>query len=217
MRSARRRRALVFGIASTLVMTSFFACSFPDPPLYILLEQPDGSDGGDAADDRTTSEPADAGTEEVSPDLHEAGVHDGGDPPVFERDAGEPIDAAACDDADCDCDHDGVPRASCDEDAGKTDCDDYDRRYTPNQGFLDIEPDPGKDGDWNCDGKVERYFAVNENCGGILENCNGREGFQGNPGCGQEGKYVFCKPGGLLGLGCEPDESKTQMRVQACR
>jgi len=213
-----RRRALMFGLASTLTVGSFFACTFPDPTLYTLLEPeagtPDAENGLDAWVEPATDAESDAST---PPDEPIPGVHEGGAPPEFDRDAGAPIDASACDDANCDCDGDGYLRAECNPEPSMRDCDDHDTRYTPAQGFLDIKPDPGKNGDWNCDGKVERYFTVNEKCSGLLSNCDGREGFEGNPGCGEEGKYVFCKTGGLLGLGCEEDKARTQTRVQACR
>jgi hypothetical protein len=206
------------------------ACGFPNPPLAVFVDEP----GTDAGDEDSTSSPdvvadqvdtgieasveVDAGADvEVDKDAGPIqGAFDGGDAAIAASDAA-PVVASTCSDADCDCDNDTFTRVGCGSDAGPKDCDDADGRYRNDQGFLDIVPPAGKTGDWNCDGKEERYFSANETCGGLLTSCAGRQGFQGNPTCGKLGTYVFCKVGGLLNTSCVVDTTLTQTRKQACR
>lgn len=136
-------------------------------------------------------------------------------------DAGEKIEAGGCQ-SGCDCDLDGFESKLCDAgntgDSGKSkvDCDDLDERAHPDQAyFLSASQVFPTNGDWNCDGTVETFYAANVSCGGLLaSNCSSIRGFTGAPKCGESGDFVTCTPT-LLGLAC--GEGKHEIRTQACR
>jgi hypothetical protein len=121
-----------------------------------------------------------------------------------------------CTPSDCDCDEDGfndLDKPGCESAGGDKDCDDTEPRARPNQDWIDTAPASAGNGDWNCNGKLEKRFKTGESCAsGLSIGCAGREGFRENPACGEEGAYVVCKS--LAGL-CEVDEETT--RRQACK
>jgi hypothetical protein len=205
---ARKRILVAAAVGSALGLA--VACDFPNPVLVILDP---GGPPSEAGPD--TPAPANDGSARDADRIQ--GAFDGSPDAIpIVTDAGHPIDASGC--TTCDCDEDLFDRADCDGGTSvPKDCDDNDPRYAPDQGFLAIKPDPGKSADWNCDRTVTPFYTANEVCGGLLQNCAGREGFLGNPGCGEQGSYVFCVPGGLLNLECVIDSSRQQTRTQACQ
>jgi hypothetical protein len=189
----KRSRILVLASAFTTAIALAAACGFPDPQLVpddATETGPDGTlpDGATTADGGEGGAPFDA----VEPDA----------PPPIGDAAGEkpPIDAN-CD--PCDCDGDGfiaADAAACPDAGGRArDCDDLDPRAHPDAGFRTDQPTADTKGDWNCDGVRNRQIpAVNVKCsdhGGLLGDCNTTEGFTADPGCGQEGSYVYCTGG----------------------
>jgi hypothetical protein len=132
------------------------------------------------------------------------------------KDGGAKIDASACQATECDCDKDGFHKvqSGCDASAlqKNVDCDDSDTRYRPDQGFLTDLPEPPRNGDWNCNGAVEKLFEVNVTCTNFLVGGCGKQGFRGDPACGASDTYVSCTPNGPT---CK--EGTTEVRKQACR
>ncbi len=111
----------------------------------------------------------------------------------------------------CDCDEDGNENQGCAA-AELADCDDFDPLIKRNQGWV-AEPWPagigGLEGDWNCDGLVERQYTDDLDC--ALLGCNGA-GFEGKPACGT-GIYKKCVR--LSPIGCATETGDA--RVQGCR
>jgi len=209
-KSLRRHRLFLFGAPSALVFV-VFACG-TESPKFILV--PDASEETEQPGTETDAEPGGGGDDAGT--IDDASVVDAPDyDALIVDDPGEPVDASGC--TSCDCDGDGFPRKGC-GDAGEgvpTDCNDDDTRYRPNQGFVTARPEPGRSGDWNCDGRVEKLYPTNVKCSLLaLTGCNGSHGFEGDPGCGEEGKFIHCKaPIGLLLC----TVGKTETRRQACR
>jgi hypothetical protein len=211
------RRAILIALVGSLLATTFFACAEDSP---ILVVGPDaGPDGttpgpdGQTPPDDSGGTPPDSGGPSDAGNQPDVRLFDGGDPDaLITRDAGQQVDAAGC--MDCDCDNDGFDRPGCGNDAG-LDCDDNDSRYRPNQSFVIDKPESGKTGDWDCRNGVEKLFPTNVTCGLLtLSGCAGAEGFNGDPGCGEEATYVRCTPA-ILGLLCTIGSSET--KKQACR
>lgn len=194
-------------VAPSALSVIVFACG-SESPKFILV--PDASSEQPAHEAGFDADGEDAGS------IVDATVADSPDyDALIVEDAGARIDASGC--TSCDCDNDGFLRTGC-GDAGEdaaTDCNDDDTRYRPNQGFVSALPEPGRSGDWNCDGKIEKVYPTNVKCSLIsLTSCAGAHGFEGDPGCGEEGKFIHCEsPIGLLL--CVP--GKTETRRQACR
>lgn len=132
---------------------------------------------------------------------------------VVRDDATARVEPDACADDDCDCDRDGYLRAGCDAGPGEEDCDDLDPLRHPNADWTVEEP-VGHDGDWNCDGVVERRPKVNLECGGLSVACTGGSGFTNVPPCGIEADFYICQPEGLLG--CAPIPNGARVK-QICR
>jgi hypothetical protein len=212
-----RRKVFLFGALAFSFSAIVFACSEESP---ILVVGPDSGEGGSSGSTSsgssgTSSSGGDDGQADGPITITDGGIVDAPDPDVIVKDTGAGVvDAAGC--TTCDCDFDGVNRPACGDDAG-TDCDDNDTRYHTGQGFIDMKPDQGKTGNWNCSASgVEKFYATNVNCGLVgLGNCTGAQGFTGDPGCGEDGQYVTCKTVLLGILLCQTD--KTETRKQACR
>lgn len=209
------RRALLLAFSSSLLAATFFACAEDSP---IVVQGPDA--GGDAVgpDGQTPgtgdgSSSGDASASDAA-DQPDGRLFDGGDPDaLITRDAGSEVDASGC--MTCDCDNDGFDRPGCGNDAG-ADCDDNDTRYRPNQSFVIDRPAAGKAGDWDCKSGVEKLYPTNVSCNllSLLGGCAGAQGFAGDPGCGEEGQYVYCAPP-LLGVLCAVQSTET--KKQACK
>jgi hypothetical protein len=185
------------------------ACAFPEPQLV-----PDEAGVSSDAASPDGAMPTDAsvvdsvfaidGNQDVDPD--------GAAQEASTRPDGAALkDAAGCVDQ-CDCDEDGVRsnNPSCSP-VGK-DCNDLDP-FIPHDGFVASKPAKGATGDWDCDGKVTKQFPVNVSCG-LLANCNAA-GFTGDPGCGESGAFVTCKPSLLPLVTC--DVKSTETVTQGCR
>lgn len=189
------------------------ACSFPEPAI-VPDEAGAGDEGGSGAVDGGDGAPgAEASLVDsvFSIDGNENVDPDGAAQEASTRPDGSTLaDAAGCADQ-CDCDEDGVRNVLCDNPKG-TDCNDLDP-FIPHEGFVADKPGPGASGDWNCDGKVTKQFPVNVNCG-LLANC-GAAGFTGDPGCGESGSFVTCKPSLLPLVLC--DVKSTETVTQGCR
>lgn len=113
-------------------------------------------------------------------------------------------------DPECDCDGDGDLSQACDG----GDCDDRNPDVnSKNQNFRDAAPPGDTDelfhnGDWNCDEVVERQYEAGVKCSGVLNGdyplhqaeplCGARMGFSNDPGCGEVGSFVECKPGPVV-------------------
>ncbi|MDF2691861.1 MAG: hypothetical protein K0S65_244 [Labilithrix sp.] len=190
----RRRLIAIVTFALPLVAVGA-ACTFPDVTFGAAenndaASEDGGVDGGDA--DSTF----DAG--------------DFGD--VARRDdANQILDASACG-ADgmikCDCDDDEYADMNCDVDAAGIvskrgnplrpgDCDDLDGLRHPNAGLTEAIP-VGHDGDWDCDGTVEREPKGNIKCSGSGLGCIGDPGFLSEPGCGTKADFYGCEAPGVL-------------------
>lgn len=214
-RVTNRRR--LFMLASLGAMTGIVvaaACSFPEPSIV-----PD--EGGTTTDGTTTD------TSSGGPDDGPSGdgnafkdVVEPDSPPPIDASGERPdIDANGC---LCDCDKDGYrsvnqDAAACDAGFAKEiDCDDLDPRAHPNAGFVDAAPTPQTQGDWNCDGVVNREVpAVNVNCAalGALSGCSSAEGFVDDPGCGEAKSYVTCKVVNVTGCA----NATNIVKVQGCK
>ncbi len=96
-----------------------------------------------------------------------------------------PIDPDA---ASCDRDYDGYRSKACD---GGDDCDDLDKRAHPNADFREEIGVPPTNGDWNCNGTVEKLYLP-ANCSGFSTNCTAILGFAADEACGATGPYVQC-------------------------
>jgi hypothetical protein len=205
----RRRLIAIVTFALPLVAVGA-ACTFPDVT-FGAAEDTDAATEG-AVDGGGTDSPFDVG--------------DFGD--VARRDdATQVVDANACG-ADgmikCDCDDDEYADINCDVDASGIlsskgnplkpgDCDDLDGLRHPDAP-LTYEIPVGHDGDWNCDGTLEREPKGNIKCGGTGLGCTGNPGFLSEPGCGTEADFYACEPSGLLSACVATPKGKA---TRACR
>jgi hypothetical protein len=183
------RRTLVrIGFAVAPAAAVAFACTFPDVEFA-------SSDGGASGQDATIPDGS-------------APIGDGG-PAIFNEasvrsDAEALVDAGVCAQrTPCDCDEDGYASSACDGGAvnikGSSganlmlgDCDDLDRLRNPGAPYRAIEPPPGRDGDWNCDGVVDSVPKANFACPGNLGlNCSS-PAVKGPPRCGTEQLVYKC-------------------------
>ena len=140
-------------------------------------------------------------------------------------DSGENPDGNPCKgDPVCDCDGDGDLSPACDG----GDCDDRDDRVRSTQtDFVDAAAK--RAGDWNCDNIVEvegdsgvvctmlvdSGWALTATTPQIEEAC-AKEGYVGNPGCGETGNYNRCqKVAGVDNKTCQIAE--TGSRTRGCR
>jgi hypothetical protein len=191
-----RRHVTAIAIGSAAALAWVAACSFPD-----VRFEPDGAEGGP---DGNGNPVEDGGV------LHDAVSEADFDDVVTRDDASQRVDEAGCGANPCDCDGDGNENASCAE-AGTADCDDFDPLIFRGQTWVDVpwpvETTHTPNGDWNCDGNVERQYPVNLNCG-ALSSCSG-EGFSGSPPCGASAPYYRCN-GALVCARQEFDKPRTQ-------
>jgi len=171
----RRLTLIVLGI-SVVGMTAALACGFPDVDFAADEQLVDGS---------------------VAPNDSGSSGTDGSVP----TDAGNPDGNTCKGDPVCDCDGDGDPSPACDG----GDCDDHDDRVRSTQTSF-IDATSSRAGDWNCDNKVELEadsgvvctklidagWALTATPDQIAEAC-AKEGFVGNPGCGESGIYNRCR------------------------
>jgi hypothetical protein len=203
-------------------------CSFPDVTFN------DVADGGGDAVDGTLTEEGTPLLDALTPDRVRAA--DGDAAMVSDRTSEDTVagdalvDIVTIDDVINDYIFEAAPDApACDQDqdgylamgtCGGNDCDDQDGRAHPGAGFVTDLPHPPTNGDWNCDGALEKeYLWTNLTCGGLnLGQCPSIYGFQHDPGCGQTDTFVTCTTGyvaGILGLTCT--NGSTDTRKQGCR
>lgn len=189
------------------------ACSFPSPELRDdlrpdALAPGDGAASSDAVADGTTDAEVafDATNPEVVAPLDASTID--GDATVTLPD-GEVVN----------CDEDNDTYAKVGGSCGGFDCNDKNRDVRPNQGFNTLAPvpgdgGPGTNGDWNCNGTVERElnFNVDPSCPSLLGGGCTNEGFVGVPACGSTARYVKCTP---VPLGCSKTLDTT--RPVACK
>jgi hypothetical protein len=207
----KRRTLLSFALASVATSALLFAaCTFPE----VSFAPSDAAANDSATNAHDAAIGPDTGA--VDPDgvKQDAASRDGG---VTRPEAGPDGEVQGCGGTGgtaCDCDNDKVNNSSCG--AKPADCDDFDPLIHPNAEFVAAKWDPSSPhtpvNDWNCDGTVTKQYSYNVNCG-LLGNCSA-QGFSGDPGCGESGTYVFCKPA-VGGLSCVVD--KTETRTQGCR
>lgn len=133
---------------------------------------------------------------------------DGGDASFTDAPASHEGGDAGGPDADpCDRDHDTYLAKTCE---GGTDCDDDDNRAHPGADFITDIPTKVTNGDWNCNGTVEKQYPA-VNCGLVSSNCSGAAGFAIDEGCGATGGYVQCAGTGI----CSATDAGS--RTQGCR
>jgi len=182
-----QRRALA---AVGLAMAA--ACTFPSVGFFDA--SPDGGAGRDALADALQ-------VGDGSP-IADAGI----DVRRFEAGA----DANACD-----LDEDGY-RSKGDA-CGGLDCDDTDERANPGvDAALTFGAGPPLDGDWDCNGRVQKTYDVNISCAGLSILSCGGSGFTNDPPCGGEGMLVTCgKLSNGLGLFCGVATQRRE--TQGCR
>jgi len=217
----RRARLLVLAVVgATLVLH----CGFPEP---LIEGEGEIANGDSSAETSTPTDVPDSATDSDAGPTIDAAYEDAlarDEASTPRPDAGVDsgvVSGCAASGADpCDCDGDGVKNGgpSCAPPPGKkADCDDFDKLVFPGQlSFVAAIWDnasPVKQFDWDCDGTVQKQFAVNVPCS--LANC-GDQGFEGDPACGQPGKYIFCTKQ-ILPLGVLCTVTKTETRTQGCR
>lgn len=186
------RRRVILGAALFIapIFAVVAACSFPDvsfgPP------EPGGEEEAGPAEAAPPDAGGGASDSAREPELADA---------AFRDDATARVDASDCGVCD-DCDNDGYLSVECDagDDAGGEplgDCDDFDPLRHPGRSWVAEKP-IGHAGDWDCDGKVDRFHKTDLRCEGeyflwALVGCSGGEGFLGDPGCGEEDFIYECK------------------------
>lgn len=192
MKRRERRVVIVATFVAPLVVVA--ACAFPDVTFG------PGPDSNEAGTSDANAPERDAGRDVVGGDV-DTGDVDTGDV-VTRNEASAVVDAGACEAGKphCDCDNDGYGDIHCDVDASVLglkldDCDDLDPVRHPDQGFVAEVPPPGRDGDWNCDGVVDRSPGNDLKCGGSgLGGCTGGSGFVNAPSCGEKADFYSCEP-----------------------
>ncbi|MBX3207806.1 MAG: hypothetical protein KF764_22355 [Labilithrix sp.] len=203
-----RRLLAVTMFAAPLVIVGV-ACSFPE----VTFGSGDGAEGGaEAAPDDAQG---DAATDDVSFVADAVAREDG---------RGAIMDASVCEARPkCDCDDDGFAAVDCDVDAaGLTsskgaplklgDCDDLDPLRFPGQDYVSEVPEPGKDGDWNCNDVVERFPPAKVTCAGNgLGGCRGNPGFLIEPVCGTAEDVYACEAQGIGACRSIPKGKATQL------
>lgn len=104
------------------------------------------------------------------------------------HDQGGNHDATSCDE-----DGDGVPSEAC----GGADCDDTDPRVHPGADFSDAVPPEGRNGDWNCDGRVTKKITENLDCPSFDKDCDRYSGFTTEVPCGETASSITCFYSGI--------------------
>jgi hypothetical protein len=196
-------------IPSLLVAAALASCGFPDVT-YSTAPASDGSSPTiDASTDVSSSGGNEAGDAPSDAPANADGAGDANDA------AGEDAPDGAPDAATCDEDHDTYQAqgAIC----GGLDCDDHDPRANPGvMSFQTYAPQAPTNGDWNCDGVVEKQYSTNVSCNMLMLGpaCVTFTGFTGDPACGSSGAFVQCTAS-TLGLTCT--DGPTSMQVQGCK
>lgn len=196
----RRLAVVVFGISVVAIGTAL-ACGFPDVDFASDSQFLDGS--------FVPNDGSSSGGEGSAPG------DDGGGNPDGNPCKGDPV---------CDCDGDGDLSLACDG----GDCDDRDERVRSTQTSF-VDASSARAGDWNCDNKVEIEGESNVVCTMLIDAgwaltatpdqikaACAKEGFVGNPGCGESGNYNRCeKAPGIDNKACRIAESGS--RARGCR
>jgi hypothetical protein len=167
-----------------LVLAAGGACSFPD----VTFATDDGGLPEAAMEDAppavgTDAEGADASADGAPSDAQ--AKWDGVGPPNDGGSDGSDVGDAA-DAGPCDQDRDGflAKNPTC----GGDDCDDNDPHRNPGvKSYVDTVT---TDGDWNCDGTVEKESRPNVECSPLA--CLFVAGMTTDPGCGQTGTFITC-------------------------
>ncbi len=207
----RRRRVLAVAMFAAPLVVVGVACSFPEVTFSPGAEAEAGT-SPDADEDASASDGAASDVTFVTD-------------AVTREDASAAIaDASLCETRPkCDCDDDGYAATDCDVDAGGLlspkgeplklgDCDDLDPLRHPGQGFVDEVPADGKDGDWNCDQRVERFPAAKVTCrGNGLTGCVGDPGYLVEPVCGTANDVYACETPALGACKSIPKGRATQL------
>lgn len=181
----RRRVLAVLGVAMAA------ACTFPAVDFF------DGAADGGAGGDALADAPR---VGDGSQPIADAGI----DVRRFEAGA----DANACD-----LDEDGY-RSKGDA-CGGLDCDDTDERANPGvDAALTYGAGPPLNGDWDCNGRVEKTYNVNVSCAGLSILSCGGSGFTNDPPCGGEGTLVTC---GKIQDGLFCGVTAQRKDIQGCR
>ncbi len=196
----RRRRVVVFGaiFGAGLALAWTIACTFPTTQFAPESPAKDGAtrpgEGGSGVEGSTT-------------------LPDGANPD------GNPCVGA---NTECDCDDDHDLSTACDG----GDCDDKNPNVRSTQtDFIDLPSSNG--GDWNCDKNVERQGDAGVVCADLLDGaprpeaqvlaaCT-REGFVGDPACGESAAYNTCERMSVNDVKCRIKPGTATTKTRACR
>jgi hypothetical protein len=182
-----RRRVLALAMFALPLVVVGVACTFPDVSFGPADDKDSGKDPSpDAASDAVADQ-------ELGDAVRREDGSLVGDPSICDTDAR----------AKCDCDDDGFAATDCDAGVDATtlksldgsflklgDCDDLDALRHPGQTYVEDVPPPGKDGDWDCNGKIDYFPSQGITCNlGALGTCSGGPGFVTAPPCGTPADY----------------------------
>ena len=181
-----------------LVLAVGGACSFPD----VMFATGDGG----LLEATTDGGPPVVGTDSGPARITDASAEGAPGDAQAKRDAAvPPQDGGGA--GPCDQDNDGflAKNPTC----GGNDCDDNDPHRNP--GVTAYVDTPTADGDWNCNGIVEKESPPNVACGPLTLTCPFAAGMTADPGCGQTGTYVTCAYRGSCVI------ASSTPKTQACR
>lgn len=200
-----KRSRFVVGAVLSGALGAAVACSFPD----VSFKDGAGSQVDGEEDAAIISPPSDG------PATVDADVPDVEPGETLDAASLIPVDAAGC--TTCDCDGDGYDRvddAGCRRDGGggkPVDCDDTIKAINPgNTKWISNRwPTSSKHpviGDWDCSGITEKdppsdVTACKPAALGLV-GCANAYGFEGDPGCGEEGDGINCAPPVIGLVGC---------------
>lgn len=212
------RRLAIAAFLALVPAGVIVACSFPTVNVLSLTDEDGGNDTGTLDGDKPDATFDSGGDGALPPDVDpDGGAKDATTVDVVVVDA-----SGGC----CDCDTDmylsdaSTSGGACTLDAGIVgfaDCDDSIAALNPGSPFIINSDWPAETThkpkfDWDCDGVVTKQLNYQVVCKSIAGlGCTG-EGFNGDPGCGNQGNYFQCQ-GGLLS--CNP--VSVGMRTQGCK
>jgi hypothetical protein len=213
-----RRLRFVLGLTAAVVGASW-ACVFPEVTFGTEPADEAGTDGAQTVPGEASLPDDDASPlvdEDSGPILIDGSTLDA----LVVLDAGGKVDAAGCTGCDCDDDkYNDLGKPGCASAGGQNDCDDNDTRSHPLQGYLFDKAESPRNGDWDCNGGVEKlYTREDTTCAGLTLglNCGNIFGFTQPVPCGEKGPWIRCKKrSGLLALDCEVAEQK--LETQLCK
>jgi hypothetical protein len=198
------------------------ACTFPD----VTIDDRAVEDGGDAVASDTSVASDGSGGDVGDVAKQDEGVVDSGSivdssgidgSGIDTKVSDTPIDfgpeATVCDN---DGDHYQKTGPTCTPPTGMVDCDDQSASVNPGvKGWIiDLPPTTSPlQGDWNCDGKVDKQYTTVVSCAGLSVGCTGRGGVRTVADCGRDLVLVDCVTDTILGCKESPT---TKAAKQGC-